>query len=431
MRFFKFLVISIFLIQGYLMSATVKEIEVNGIKVPMIFERDSSLPIISMQVIFRNSGSIQDGQRYGLASFSAKMLNEGTKKLGSTKFAEVLDDNAIHLNISNGNETFVCEISSLKEKFPLATKELSALLADPNLSEQSFQKVKAMTLGDLSSKENDFDYIASLNLKEMLFKGTPLAHSSIGNNSSIEALNLNDIKDFIKKHIVQKRAIIVIGGDIDIKDAKKYAKEVLSVLNEGEFKKVGFYEANANQETKVIKKDTKQAYIYFGSPFYMKVNDKNAYKAKVAAFILGSSGFGSRLMEGIRVKKGLAYSVYARVNLNKSYSDFSGYLQTKVTTKEQAVKAVKEIIANFIKNGVTENELKSAKEFLSGSQPLRVETISQRLNRAFFEYYRGLKLGYFNEELKLIGKLKLSDLNHFIKEHPEILKLTFSIVTKS
>jgi len=104
-------------------------------------------------------------------------------------------------------------------------------LADPNLSEQSFQKVKAMTLGDLSSKENDFDYIASLNLKEMLFKGTPLAHSSIGNNSSIEALNLNDIKDFIKKHIVQRRAIIVIGGDIDIKDAKKYAKEVLSVLN--------------------------------------------------------------------------------------------------------------------------------------------------------------------------------------------------------
>jgi len=163
----------------------------------------------------------------------------------------------------------------------------------------------------------------------------------------------------------------------------------------------------------------------------MKVNDKDAYKAKVAAFILGSSGFGSRLMEGIRVKKGLAYSVYARVNLNKSYSDFSGYLQTKVTTKEQAVKAVKEIIANFIKNGATEYELKSAKEFLSGSEPLRVETISQRLNRAFFEYYRGLKLGYFNEELKLIGKLKLNDLNHFIKEHPEILKLTFSIVTKS
>jgi predicted Zn-dependent peptidase len=413
------------------MSATVKEIEVNGIKVPMIFERDSSLPIVSMQLVFRNSGSLQDGDKFGLAGFSARIFNEGTKKLGSTKFAGILDDNAIHLNVSNGNETFVFEISSLKEKFSLATKELRNLLSDPNVSEESFQRVKTMTLGDISSKENNFDYIASLNLREMLFKGTSLGHSSLGTKKNIEDLKLDDVKDFIKKHIISSRAIVVIGGDVDESDAAKYAKEVLSVLNAGEYKKVGFYEANANQETKVIKKDTKQAYIYFGSPFYMKVNDKNAYKAKVAAFILGSSGFGSRLMEGIRVKKGLAYSVYARVNLNKSYSDFSGYLQTKVTTKEQAVKAVKEIIANFIKNGVTENELKSAKEFLSGSEPLRVETISQRLNRAFFEYYRGLKLGYFNEELKLIGKLKLNDLNHFIKEHPEILKLTFSIVTKS
>ncbi len=430
MKIVKILIMSLFLIQGYLMSATVKEIDVNGVKIPMIFERDSSLPIVSMQLVFRNSGSLQDGDKFGLAGFSARIFNEGTKKLGSTKFAAVLDDNAIHLNVNNGHETFVFEISSLKEKFPLAVKELKSLLSDPNLSEQSFQRVKTMTLGDISSKENNFDYIADLNLKEMLFKDTPLGHSSLGSKKSIEALKLDDVKEFIKKHIVDSRAMVVIGGDVDESDAIKYAKKALSVLNVGEYKKVGFYRANSDEETKVIKKDTKQAYIYFGSPFDMRVNDKDAYKAKVAAFILGSSGFGSRLMEGIRVKKGLAYSVYARVNLNKSYSNFTGYLQTKVTTKEQAVKAVKEIIANFIKNGATENELKAAKEFLSGSEPLRVETISQRLNRAFFEYYRGLKLGYFNEELKLIEKLKLKDLNSFIKKHPEILKLTFSIVTK-
>ncbi len=430
MKIVKILIISLFLIQGYLMSATVKEIDVNGVKIPMIFEKDSSLPIISMQLVFRNSGSLQDGDKFGLANFSARIFNEGTKKLGSIKFARILDDNAIHLNINNGNETFVFEISSLKEKFPLAVKELRNLLNDPNLSEQSFQRVKTMTLGDISSKENDFDYIANLNLKEILFKDTPLGHSSIGTKKSIESLKLDDVKEFIKKYITDGRAIVVIGGDVDESDAIKYAKKALSVLNIGEYKKVGFYKANEDEKTKVIEKDTKQAYIYFGSPFYMRVNDKDAYKAKVAAFILGSSGFGSRLMEGIRVKKGLAYSVYARVNLNKSYSDFSGYLQTKVTTEKQAIKAVKKIIDNFIKKGATEKELKSAKEFLSGSEPLRVETISQRLNRAFFEYYRGLKLGYFNEELKLIEKLKLKDLNNFIKKHPEILKLSFSIVTK-
>ena len=135
-------------------------------------------------------------------------------------------------------------------------------------------------------------------------------------------------------------------------------------------------------------------------------------------------------MEEIRVKQGLAYSAYARVNLNKSYSDFSGYLQTKTDTKDKAIKSVKEVIDNFLAKGVSKDELKAAKEFLSGSEPLRVETLSQRLNRAFFEYYRGLELGYSLKELKKIESLTLKELNDFIQAHKEIKKLSFFVVTK-
>ncbi len=412
------------------MSAVVKEVEVSGIKVPVIYEKDNSLPVVSMEIVFRNSGSMEDGKHYGLASLTSKIFSEGTKKLGSTKFAEILDDNALNLSVNNGNETFVFEASSLKEKFSLLTKMLKELLSDPNLTQNSFDKVKTLTLGAISSKENDYDYIASVGLKKLLFKGTPLGHSSLGTKESIEKLSLKDIREFIQKHIVTSRAIVVIGGDIDEDKALQKVKDVLSVLKAGSYEKVGFYNADDKAEQKMIKKDTKQAYIYFGSPFYLKVNDKDAYKAKVAAFILGSSGFGSRLMEEIRVKKGLAYSAYARVNLNKSYSDFSGYLQTKTDTKDEAVKSVKEVVDNFLQNGATKEELKAAKEFLSGSEPLRVETLSQRLNRAFFEYYRGLELGYSLKELQLIEKLTLKDLNDFIKAHKEIEKLSFFIVTK-
>ena len=412
------------------MSAVVKEVEVSGIKVPVIYEKDNSLPVVSMEIVFRNSGSMEDGKHYGLASLTSKIFSEGTKKLGSTKFAEILDDNALNLSVNNGNETFVFEASSLKEKFSLLTKMLKELLSDPNLTQNSFDKVKTLTLGAISSKENDYDYIASVGLKKLLFKGTPLGHSSLGTKESIEKLSLKDIRGFIQKHIVTSRAIVVIGGDIDEDKALQKVKDVLSVLKAGSYEKVGFYNADDKAEQKMIKKDTKQAYIYFGSPFYLKVNDKDAYKAKVAAFILGSSGFGSRLMEEIRVKKGLAYSAYARVNLNKSYSDFSGYLQTKTDTKDEAVKSVKEVVDNFLQNGATKEELKAAKEFLSGSEPLRVETLSQRLNRAFFEYYRGLELGYSLKELQLIEKLTLKDLNDFIKAHKEIEKLSFFIVTK-
>ncbi len=424
------LVLVIFLIQGWLMAAVVKEVEVSGVKTPVIFERDSSLPIVSLELVFRNSGSMQDGKKAGLARVVSNMFNEGTKSLGATKFASILDDNALHLNVSNGNETFVFELNSLKEKFSLGLKELIALLKEPNVTEDTLKKVKTLTFSEISSKESDFDYLASLGLKKLLFEGTPLGHAMIGDKESVESISLKDIKDFIKNHIVRKRAIVVIGGDLSEDEALAYAKKILQNLEIGSFNEVGYFDASDKQKERVLKKDTKQAYIYFGAPFYLKVNEKDAYKAKVAAFILGAGGFGSRLMEEIRVKEGLAYSAYARVNLNKSYSDFTGYLQTKVETKDKAIKLVKKVIDDFVKNGANEDELEAAKEFLSGSEPLRVETLSQRLNRAFFEYYRGLKLGYSLEELGMIEKLSLKDLNEFIKKHPEIVKLSFSIVTK-
>ena len=134
-------------------------------------------------------------------------------------------------------------------------------------------------------------------------------------------------------------------------------------------------------------------------------------------------------MEEIRVKRGLAYSAYSRTNINRSNSYFSGHLQTKNENLEEAKKIVKSEIKRFVDGGVTQNELDQAKRFLLGSEPLRNETLSQRLSRAFFEYYRGFALGHSVKQLKLIESLTLKDLNSYIKQHDEITKLSFSIVT--
>jgi len=134
-------------------------------------------------------------------------------------------------------------------------------------------------------------------------------------------------------------------------------------------------------------------------------------------------------MEEIRVKRGLAYSAYSRTNINRSNSYFSGHLQTKNENLEEAKKLVKSEIKRFVDNGVTKDELEQAKRFLLGSEPLRNETLSQRLSSSFTEYYRGFELGHSKIELEKIESLSLEDLNAFIKKHDEINNLSFSIVT--
>ncbi len=412
------------------MAATIETLKLPNNDIPLIIEEDKRLPLVTMQLIFTTSGSIEDGKKSGLAKLTAKMLGEGTKAHGSSKFAELLESKAIHISAHAGTETFVIEVSSLKEQFPEALVRLQELLADPNLTEETLQKVKTKIIGSLKAKENDYDYLASLNLKKILFEGTPLAQPASGTPQSIEAITLDDVRSFLQEHLVQRRAIIALGGDITKEQSQKSLLTLLQILPEGFYQELPFYEASDAQKELVEKKETKQAYIYFGAPFYMRVNDPELYKSRVAAFILGSGGFGSRLMEEIRVKKGLAYSAYARVHINKSNSYFSGYLQTKLESQQEALKSVREVIADFVRNGATQEELEQTKRFLLGSEPLRNETMSQRLNRAFMEYYKGYAPGHYKEELQKIEALDLRSLNEFIHKHSEIEKLSVSIITK-
>ena len=422
--------LTLLLLGQIIMAATIQHIEVNGLKVPLIYEEDKRLPLATMQFTFTNAGSITDTDKAGLAKVSARVMNEGTKKLGSSTFAEELESKAIHIAASTGAETFVIEVGSLRENFDEALGYFEDLLKEPNFTQDALNKVKTTTIGGLSRKENDFDYIASNELKSILFKGTPLAMPSSGSVQSVQSIELADVEEFIAKNIVSNKLIVVLGGDIDLEATKEKIAKIITTLYKGKRTQVQNYQVVSNVQDSLLKRETEQAYIYFGSPYNMKADDEEYYKARVATFILGTGGFGSRLMEEIRVKRGLAYSAYARVSVTKSSSYMTGYLQTKLESMEEAKATVIEVIEKFVKKGVSEEELEQTKKFLLGSEPLRVETMNQRLSRTFMEYYKGQELGHSARELEKIKNLTLKDLNEYIKKHKEILDISFAILTK-
>jgi predicted Zn-dependent peptidase len=426
----KKIVILLILIQGLAMSQEIVKVDVDGVKVPLIFEQNSYLPIVSMQIVFKASGALYD-TKDGLANLSAKILGEGTKKDGSVKFATKLENSAISLGAYAGIETMAIELSSLKEQFPKGVKLLKSLLKEPNYTEDALEHIKRQQIGSLTQKKSDFDYIASLGLKETLFEGTAMGRARVGTIKSVESISLDDIKEYIKSHLGRDNAIFVIGGDMNLSEAKKIVQNTASLLPEVKLKEHKFIETSNREITKTFKEDTEQAYIYFGSPFNLKYNDKDRYIAKVAGFILGGSGFGSRLMEEIRVKRGLAYSVYANFNYSHTTTYLSGYLQTKLENEDKAKKLVAKIITDFVENGITQKELDATKEFLLGSEPLRNEALNQRLNRSFKEYYNNFSLGYEKEQLKKVEELTLDEVNNFIKSHKEITNLNYSIVTNN
>ncbi len=408
----------------------VSHLTINGVSIPVISEQSNVIPVGHLEVIFLGGGNVFNPPKQPLANVASALLHRGTKELGNVKFAELLESKALDLNISAGQTTLNFTLDFLKEYEDFAYTQLANLMRDPNLTKNALQDVQKKLHAVLMSKSTDFDYQAILLLNKGIFAKTPLAYPALGNTAKeIDSITLADIKRYLDTTLVLENMVIVIGGDLDIKKSLAKLQQTFMHLPKGKKVDLPQYQIK-NAPMKIAKKETQQAYIYFASPLHITSIKDDGYKAQVAGFILGSSGFGSRLMEEIRVKRGLAYSAYMRPNISRNHTYFMGYMQTALDKQDEAISLTQQIIRDFVTKGVTQTELDSAKQFLLGYKPLQEETLEQRLNARFMNYYNGLPLDYRDEFLQKVKDLDLQTLNDFIRAHGEIATLSFAVITK-
>jgi len=419
----------ILLLQGILMATEIKEVESNAHKITVLYEEGKTIPIVSMQLVFSNAGHLSENIN-GLAGLSANLFNEGTSKAGSMGFASKLDAHAVDIGSHVGRESFVIEVSALKSEFPYAVERLIELLKDPNYTQEALGQIKHQKLGAIEQKKSDFSYIASTALRQEIFKGTALAEPYEGTLESVEAIKLKDIQDFISTHLGINNLTVVAGGDIGFEEVSQYVKDIAKLFPQVEANTTKAIRASNKKATIRLEEETKQATIFFASPFDYSYKSSDQHLAKIAEYLLGGAGFGSRLMEEIRVKRGLTYGVYASLRRTKPASYLSGSMQTKLSTQEEAKELIQEVVDTFVKEGITQKELDDTKKFLLGSEPLRTETLSQRLGRAFNDYYYERPLGFAKTQLKKLEAVTLEEVNTFIKSHTELSDLSFVIVTK-
>lgn len=401
----------------------IQNIVVKNTQIPLLYEKNT-LGISCLKLVFKVAGSVENS-KLGLANLCAKILGEGTKKDGIDKFYDELEKRAINLEIHCDFETFSISINYLNEHFKFALNALKNLLCDPNLTQNTLEKLQFLINSEISSLNSDFDYLTNNELNAILYPNTPLSYPKIGTSKSINSITLSDVKEFLRLNLDLSNLFIVMSADIDAKDVN--FADILSPLDEGIVRILRRFEPVSECKKSYIKKDSNQAFIYFGAPFNCQIDEYHL--ANLALFVLGSSGFGSRLMEEIRVKRGLAYSIYAMKKIELSHTQIWGYLQTKNESKYEVCDIIEREFEKFIKKGISENELNMAKKFLLGYEPLQKETLFNRLKIAQWEFYMGQKQGFSDEILSKISSTKLSAINGFIKSHDEITKLSFSILT--
>lgn len=410
-------------------EATLTHASIQGVQIPVIYEHSALIPAGIVRLVFQGGGKLQDGELIGRSAVIEELLEKGSKKRGNLGFAKALEQRAITLSVSSGMQTLSFSLNFLQDDKEQAISLLGELLLDPNLSDTELQKVKTAITAQILANQNDYDYLAKRLLNRVLFDGTPLAHPKLGTQESIAKIRLQDVQKALESTLTLKRLIIVMGGDIDKEATLALLEPILSKLPQGTPYTKPSFSVRKEPATQTQYAPTQQAYIYFGAPLHLEDLERESHLAKVASFILGSGGFGSRILEEVRVKRGLAYSAYIHYNINPRLPYMSGYLQTKVDSSDEALEVVRKTIAEFVAKGVSAEELQAAKRFILGSEPLRNESLSQRLGRAFDEFYADKGIGFSKKELEKIASLDLATLNAYIAKHTEIQNLSVAIVT--
>ena len=123
--------------------------------------------------------------------------------------------------------------------------------------------------------------------------------------------------------------------------------------------------------TLVVRNRVPQSVVTFGHRGIER-KDPDFYAAYVANHILGGGGFGSRLTEEVREKRGLAYSVYSYLYPNDYAPLWMGGVGTNNLQVADSLDLIRREIERMRAGEVTAEELKDAETYLTGSFPMRL-----------------------------------------------------------
>lgn len=383
---------------------------------PVYFVKTNAVPIIDVSTVF-HAGSAFDGPNYGLASLTNVFIGEQSKNLNSTQIAEKMNAVGMLLDSNIDRDKAVVHFRSLSDKayFNPSLALYTEVLSHLSISTDTFNRVKSQMINQIKSEQEDPSNLASDAFFSALYGDAPYGHPSSGTIDSVNALTLEQINQFYSTYYSAKNAIIVIVGDTDLLTAKLISEQISTSLPLGELMPQPSEENNKPiNKTVFIDHAGSENTIIIGQ---LGVERKNPQliPLQVGNTILGDMSMSSLLMETLRNKNGLVYSVDSNLLALKNRGPFFIILQTKSAQAQKALDLAKNELLQFAANGPSAEQLDTSKKFLVGSFPFSYATNSNILANVINIAFFGLPLDYMDTYQDKINAVTLTQIQNDFK----------------
>ncbi len=381
---------------------------ISGSKV--LFVENHDLPIMDIAVNFPAGSARDTKQKAGLAGVTRYMMALGAGGMNEEQITNAFADIGAVLGGELDADRAAFKLRTLTSEQQKALQTFNTILHKPDFPDAVLQREKQRIIAGLKEDETKPDSIANKAFMRALYGEHPYALDEDGEVDTITALKREDLQSFYQQYYSAKSAVIALIGDMTEQQAHEITEQISASLPQteavGKLPEVTLPTAAVEQKTP---HPASQAHILIGQPG-IKRGDPDYFPLYVGNYILGGGGFVSRLTEEVREKRGLVYSVYSYFVPMAQPGPFEIGLQTKKEQATDALKLVNETVAKFIKNGITEKELKAAKDNITGGFPLRLDSNSKILDYLNVIGFYGLSYTYLDEFNKSIEQVTAAQI---------------------
>lgn len=405
----------------------------NGLVV--IVQENHSNKTVSVSGFLRAGSLFDPVGKWGVSSITAAMLERGTDTKTALQLAQNLDAVGAGLSIGSSVEETSFDGASLSNDLPLVLNTLADELQHPSFPESELTKLKAQIQSGLERSREDTGGTsgagtqASIAFSQAIYpKNHPFWEPSIDQSETAAAsITSADLRAFYTKYYRPDTTAIVVVGDVDAKKVVDIIARDFQGWTKPSFAptpvEIPDVPASKPAVTRLMipLADASQTSILWGYSGQLKRMSPDFYAAYVMNYILGGDTFGSRLGRVIRDQSGLAYTVYSGFDASLGAGPFEVFIGSNPSNAEHAVSELQSIIKQVLVSGVSQDEVTQAKEYLTGSYPLRLETNAGVAGQLAVAEEYGLGMDYLSKRSGYFNAVTKAEVDKTIKRyiHPE------------
>jgi len=365
-------------------------------------------------LIFVKTGSEYENEKEsGISHFLEHMCFKGTKNRPSPKIISTELDSigAIYNAFTSREYTGYFAKAAIEH-----TDKILDIVSDIYLNSLFDPKEIEKEKGVILEEKHFYEDTPSEKIEDLIFEllypkqaaGRPI----IGYEKVIKNITQKDFINYHKKHYTDEKTLIVIAGNFNLNNVVKKVYELMKNINKGKGA-LKFKTRFQQKEPQILiqNKKTDQTHLILAARTFNCFDEKR-YALSVLSTILGG-GMSSRLFQLIRDELGAAYYIHSFTDLSLDHGFLGIGSGLALDKTELALKEIKKELNYLIKKPVSDEELKKAKNFITGKLALGLETSNDYAfyyGSQYLFYQKTFSLDIIYRKIKAVDKLAIQKL---------------------